>query len=295
MKKIFTLLLLLSGAASMAQTQAPARHLPTAVEMLKEGIAGLGSLYVLTGIVFFFLLLIVLMLLKVNSVLKTYIIQAKLEAGKQLSFEEQEALEESKQSLLEKLLQLKPLATEKDKMMHHSYDGITELNNPTPPWFMMLFYSCVIFGGIYLVIYHVSYSSPLQHEEFENELKIAAAEKEEYMKKAANSINESNVAFVTDKKSLEAGKETFIKYCKSCHMEDGGGQVGPNLTDDYWLHGNKAANLFKVVTDGVPSKGMVSWKKQINPMQIQQVISYIHTLKGTKPANPKEPQGELMQ
>jgi cytochrome c oxidase cbb3-type subunit 3 len=91
---------------------------------------------------------------------------------------------------------------------------------------------------------------------------------------------------------LNEGKATFEKLCSACHRADAGGQVGPNLTDEYWIHGGGIHNVFKTITYGVPDKGMLSWKSQLTPKQIQQVASYILSLKGSNPAGGKEPQGD---
>lgn len=192
-----------------------------------------------------------------------------------------------------KVFQLNPLKLEKELMMDHAYDGIYELNNPTPPWFMGLFYITILFGFIYIGVYHVMGDGNIMETEYKEEVLAAEKTHEEYMKKFANSINEDNVKVLADAKGLEAGALIYKQNCVACHGEKGEGKVGPNLTDEYWLHGGSIKNIFHTVTEGVPSKGMISWKKQLNPLQIQQVSSYIMTLIGTKPANAKEPQGNV--
>jgi cytochrome c oxidase cbb3-type subunit III len=291
MKKILFIISLLVGAPLALSAQ----NKSVSADLLKNGISSVESVYVLTAVVFTFFVLIILMLMSVNSLLKQHIANEKAKSGKVLTFEEIEEIEMTKQTFLEKLLQLKPLSTEKDKMMSHSYDGITELNNPTPPWFMGLFYITIIFGVVYMALYHWTGTIPLQEEELKNEIALAEKQREEYLKNAAGSINETNAVFVTSAKDLEDGKQLYVKYCVSCHGAEGQGGVGPNFADNYWIHGNKPADLFKVVSDGVPSKGMVSWKKQLNGLQIQNIISYIQTFKGKSPENAKEPQGELFE
>lgn len=185
-----------------------------------------------------------------------------------------------------------PMQREKDLIMHHSYDGIHELDNPTPPWFMYLFYGTIAFSVLYLVAYHVVDAGDLQIEEYTNEVAVAEKQREEYIRKVAGSINENTVTFVKDAPSLASGKVLYDQYCTACHGATGGGGVGPNLTDEYWLHGGDIKAVFHTIAEGVPEKGMVSWKKQLNPLQIQQVSSYILSLQGSKPAGAKEPQGE---
>jgi cytochrome c oxidase cbb3-type subunit 3 len=123
---------------------------------------------------------------------------------------------------------------------------------------------------------------------------IAAIQKEEYLKKMAALIDENNVGlYAKGDAGLESGKKIYADNCKSCHGAEGQGGVGPNLTDEYWLHGGSLSDIFKTVKYGVVEKGMISWKDQLSPKDIQDVANYILTLQGTNPANAKEPQGEL--
>lgn len=126
-------------------------------------------------------------------------------------------------------------------------------------------------------------------------MKKADAEKENYLKKAANNVNENTVTYLSDASALDAGKKIFVTACAACHAADGGGTVGPNLVDEYWLHGGSIADIFKSIKYGWPEKGMKSWKDDYSPAQIAQLASYIKSLKGTKPATAKEPQGEVYQ
>ncbi|MGN6542225.1 MAG: c-type cytochrome, partial [Ginsengibacter sp.] len=115
-----------------------------------------------------------------------------------------------------------------------------------------------------------------------------------YMASSANKIDENTVT-VLEGADVEAGKKIFTTTCSPCHGADGGGVVGPNLTDNYWLHGGTIHDIFRTIKNGVPEKGMKSWKDDFTPKQIAQIASFITTLKGTKPANPKEPQGDLAE
>lgn len=175
----------------------------------------------------------------------------------------------------------------------HDYDGIHELDNRMPPWLAFLFQGTIVFAIIYLFIYHVFNVGDLPMAELEKETQIIEAKKTAFLEKAAANINENSVALLTDAKALEEGKTIFTANCAACHAADGGGTVGPNLTDEYWLHGGGIKNVFKTVKYGVPEKGMISWEKQLDPLKMQKVSSYIISLKGTKPATPKEPQGEI--
>lgn len=183
---------------------------------------------------------------------------------------------------------------EKAKMMaDHSYDGITELDNFMPPWLQWVFILTIIFGVGYFTYYSILGLGLTGVEEYQEELRVEAIAAENRMATMAASIDETNVTFDDSQASLTSGKSIFEANCAACHAADGGGGVGPNLTDQYWLHGGSIQDVFSVVKYGVVSKGMVPWEDQLSPQEIQQVSSYILTLVGTTPANPKEPQGEL--
>lgn len=176
----------------------------------------------------------------------------------------------------------------------HDYDGIQELDNHLPPWWKNLFYVTVGFSIVYVVMYHLMDLWPSQLNEYKTELAVAQVEKAEYEKTQINSINEQSVKFLTDAATLDEGKSLFVSKCTACHAVDGGGGVGPNLTDNYWLHGNGIADIFRTIKEGVPGKGMVAWQTSFNPKQMQAIASYVKKLEGSKPAAPKEPQGTLI-
>ncbi len=174
----------------------------------------------------------------------------------------------------------------------HDYDGIRELDNVIPPWFTTAFVLTIIFSVVYLYRYHIAKSAPMQIEEYEIAMAKAELEHDEFLKREANSIDESSVTLMTGA-DLEAGQKVFVSLCAACHKADGGGLVGPNLTDDYTIHGGSLQDIFKTVKYGVPEKGMISWKEQLSPLQMAQVSNYILTLVGTNPPDAKEKQGEL--
>ncbi len=196
------------------------------------------------------------------------------------------------QSFWEKILSLKPLAAEKDIDLGHDYDGIRELNNPIPPWFNVLFYGTIIFGLAYLFIYHVVEMNPLQAAEYKNELIAAEKQKEEYVKKMGNLIDETNVTAIADKTKLALAHDIYMQKCAVCHGEKGEGKVGPNLTDEYWLHGADIQSVFKTIKYGIPAKGMVAWGNSLKAIEMQELASYVLTLQGSNPPGAKEPQGE---
>ncbi len=186
-----------------------------------------------------------------------------------------------------------PLEREADIMLDHNYDGIRELDNSLPPWWKWGFIFTIIFAVVYMISYHVSGTGKLQLQEYKDELTQAQIAKEERIKISGENVNEENVIVLTDVNGLAEGKNIFVKNCVACHLADGGGQVGPNLTDDFWIHGGGIKNIFATITNGVPAKGMISWKTQLVPKQIQQVASFILTLQGTKPLVAKDPQGDI--
>lgn len=195
--------------------------------------------------------------------------------------------------LMDMLTRSVPVEQEKDVLLDHDYDGIKELDNKLPPWWVWGFYITIVFAFVYIFYYHMSGIGKLSAAEYKEEMSKAAVEKEERMKLNTNNITEENVVRLTDEASIKEGSEIFMKNCVACHGDKGQGGVGPNLTDQYWLHGGSISNIFHTVTEGYPSKGMISWKAQLSPNQIQRVVSFIMTLQGSNPPGAKEPQGEL--
>ncbi|MFN4084976.1 MAG: cbb3-type cytochrome c oxidase N-terminal domain-containing protein [Spirosomataceae bacterium] len=185
-----------------------------------------------------------------------------------------------------------PTTQEETILLDHNYDGIRELDNHLPPWWIGLFYGTIVFGVLYLANYHFWRWSPLQDDEYSQEMAAAKIEVEKFQAKQANSISETNVTLLTDEAGISKGKEIFTANCVACHGAALEGGVGPNLTDVYWLHGGGIQDVFKVVKYGVPEKGMIAWQATLKPNEIQAVSSYILSMQGTNPANAKEPQGE---
>lgn len=187
---------------------------------------------------------------------------------------------------------LLPVEQEEEIMLDHSYDGITELNNHMPPWLKYLFYATIVFAVAYVLHYMVLGTGKLQIQEYEEELAEAEKMANERSLLASNSIDEHNAVLVTDEASLEKAKALYIQNCAACHAADGGGTVGPNLVDEYWIHGGSVQDIFRIIKYGVQEKGMIPWHDKFTPEEIQNISSYILTLQGTTPANPKAPQGE---
>ena len=172
-------------------------------------------------------------------------------------------------------------------LLDHEYDGIRELDNRLPRWWVWLFYITIIFAAVYLVYYHVLHGGPLSAGEYANEMKAG-----DQLKQAAMGRFESQIPTLqpsSDPVVIDAGRQTYAKLCAPCHRADGGGLVGPNLTDDYWIHGSNYCDTVAVIWNGVPAKGMITWKNSLKPDEIQAVASYIYTLRGAKLATPGKP------
>jgi cytochrome c oxidase cbb3-type subunit 3 len=197
------------------------------------------------------------------------------------------------QDTYQKLLGQKPIEEEGEIILDHNYDGIKELDNNLPPWWLYGFYASIIFAAVYLLRYHV-FSGPTQIDELETELADARIAIETYKKTAKNLVDINTVTVLTDAADLSAGKTIFETNCVACHMADGGGGIGPNLTDQHWILGGGIKNVFKTVSEGGRSgKGMIAWKQQLKPLEMAQVASYVLTFEGTTPANPKVAEGDI--
>jgi cytochrome c oxidase cbb3-type subunit 3 len=201
-----------------------------------------------------------------------------------------EADDSDKPNIWTKLLSLKPLSEEKDLEIPHAYDGIKELNNPVPTWFNILFYGTLVFAAGYLYYYHVGEHGERQDDEYKTEVAKAEIAKQKYLAKSGSAIDENSVK--VDPSQIVVGKTIYDGNCVACHGEKGEGLVGPNLTDEFTLHGGSVSDIFKVVKYGVPEKGMVSWEKNMSAANISAVTNYILSLAGTNPPNAKAPQGE---
>lgn len=178
-----------------------------------------------------------------------------------------------------------PVEQEKSIELDHNFDGIRELDNHLPPWWKYLFYFTIVWGIIYVVVYHFTDSLPLQLDEYRNE--VAAAE----MAKPKSKFDEAMLAYTADAAILAKGKETYITSCAPCHGAAGGGVVGPNLTDEYWLHGGTVKDIYATIKNGVTEKGMAAWASSLSPEQIRDVTFFIVSIKGTNPPGAKAPQG----
>ena len=286
--KFLTVAILCLTSSALFAAAAPTAAATVAEETAIGGLS-LTSFYVMVSVIFLELLILWVLLANLKKLLAK---EAAVALG---SEEEVTAKSSSFMKWWENFNSFKPIQEEASIDLGHNYDGIRELDNRLPPWWLYGFYLTIIFAGLYLYRYHVAKSAPLSKEELAISLEQAAADKEEYLKKSGNNIDENTVVYLTSPADHEAGKAIFITICAACHLPDGGGSVGPNMTDNYFIHGGSIKDLFKTIKYGYPEKGMKSWKDDYSPSQIAQLASYVKSLVGTKPAKGKEPQGTLYE
>lgn len=280
-KKVFLLpILLLIAKTGQAQS----------VEMDGEAL----KLLITLGFVFIITLLVLFVAVYLLFVLKTIV---KSEAISTAKAEGREYVKEPGlwQQLDRKVFtQAVAIEDEETITLDHDYDGIRELDNHLPPWWKYMFYITIVFAVVYIIVYHVTGTMPLQAQEYENEIAIAEAAKSDAQSKDGGpSIDENSVAYSDAAAVLINGKKVYAMNCAPCHKDNGEGGIGPNLTDDYWLNGGGIKDIFKSVKFGFPDKGMISWEPLLSPQQMSDVSSYIKSIHGTDPANAKGPQGEL--
>jgi cytochrome c oxidase cbb3-type subunit 3 len=173
-------------------------------------------------------------------------------------------------------------------LLDHEADGIRELDNKLPRWWVWLFYITIIYSAVYLGYYHVFAMGRLSSEEYRVEREAGDKLKNAAMERFEKTLG--TLAPASDNAALEAGRQTYTALCMPCHRADGGGLVGPNLCDDYWIHGSNFVDNVRIIWNGVPEKGMITWKTTLNPRQIHEVASYIQSFRGTNPKNPKPPE-----
>ncbi len=254
------------------------------------------ALFLAMGGLIFLTLLIVVVFFYVLAVLKLLKEEKNAEAASSMTRAPNET-----QSLWTRLNlrfgsgKLLPVEKEKEIMLDHEYDGISELNNSMPPWLKYLFYLTIGFAVVYVLHYLVLDTGKLQLEEYQDELALAEVQAAARTQEAGSTIDENNVTLITDEAALKDAAAIYAQNCAACHGADGGGTVGPNLTDAYWLHGGSLKDVFKVIKYGVQEKGMIPWEDKLNPEQIQKVASFVISLQGTSPKNPKDPQGDKFE
>jgi cytochrome c oxidase cbb3-type subunit 3 len=283
--------LLVSSTSLFAQNGA----VNTPATTTAGGIGGMSAMtfYIMAFVMFLELTVIIVLLINIKFLLKVEKEKViSVEKAKVLTLEEKRA----RLTWWDKFNLLRPVTQEAELDLGHDYDGIRELNNRLPPWWLYGFYLTIIIGVIYFWRYQVSHSAPSSKEEYETEIAKGDFEVAQYLKMKGDNVDENTVTLLKGAEDIAAGKAIFTnpQFCMSCHREDAGGRegLGPNLTDDYWIYGGSIKDLFKTIKYGT-TKGMRSWKDDLSAKQIAQVASYVKSLHGTNPANPKAPQGDL--
>ncbi|WP_034059211.1 cbb3-type cytochrome c oxidase N-terminal domain-containing protein [Lacinutrix jangbogonensis] len=229
--------------------------------------------------------------------LKTVLFKT-LTNDQQTSYLSKEALKKENQfkwisETYKKSLGTKEMEEEHEIILDHDYDGIKELDNDLPPWWVYMFYATIIFAVVYWVRFEVvnDYS---QAEEYDIAVAEAKAEIEEWKKTAKDLVDVNSVILLTDASDLKAGQNIFTTNCVACHKADGGGGIGPNLTDKHWISGGGIKDVFRTISEGGRAgKGMISWKSELKPAEMAQVASYVLTFQGTTPAEPKVAEGDI--
>jgi cytochrome c oxidase cbb3-type subunit III len=192
----------------------------------------------------------------------------------------------------QRLTRSKEIEEEADVMLDHDYDGIKELDNVLPPWWVALFYITIIFGVVYMIRFHVINEYD-QASEFEREMELAQAEIDKYKLSSPDVFDINTMELLTDAESLNIGKTLFNNQCAACHREDMGGAIGPNLVDEYWVLGGSLKDIYNTIAEGGrEGKGMIPWKTTLKPAQMQKLASYIISMQGTNPPDAKAPEGE---
>ncbi|MCX6295887.1 MAG: c-type cytochrome [Bacteroidetes bacterium] len=275
-KIISTILILLvfSSNSTFAQQVVSVPTSPAAYGNLSSGI-----FFLLLAVIVFELIIISLLAISIKSF-------AKANAANEL-------VEAEEPSFFERINASVAIDKEEEILMDHNYDGIRELDNDLPPWWKYGFYFTILVAFLYMGYYYVLAPGNLQVDEYNKSMIAAKNEKAEFDKNNANSVNENNVLLLTDKAEIAKGQQIFESTCFACHGKLGEGGVGPNLTDDYWIHGGTIKNIFSTIKYGWPEKGMKSWQADLTPTQINEIASFIKTLHGSNPPNGKAPQGDL--
>lgn len=248
-----------------------------------------------------FLLLVLLLLIAIEIIIKAIenvLYQTLSEEAKKRYIESKNQQQEWAygSKIYKKLTGNKPIEKEGEIVLDHNYDGIRELDNTLPPWWVYMFYGTIIFAVVYLLRFHV-FNDYDQDLEYEQEVAAAQIAIEEYKKTAKDLVDASTVELLTEASDIKAGQAIFTANCVACHMADGGGGIGPNLTDKNWILGGGIKNVFNTISEGGrDGKGMVAWKQNLKPAEIAQVASYVLVeINGKEPANPKAPEGDVWE
>ena len=253
----------------------------------------LFPLYAVFASMFIVALLVLFVAFYILKVLNLFVQKAAEERAAKLGIEYVPA-PSAWSTFWDKINALKPVEKEAEILLDHNYDGIKELDNHLPPWWKWLFYGTIAWSFVYLFIYHWSDNLPLQDEEYQNEVALAQEQRAKLLAtQPVVVIDENTLAYDANAELIIKGKQVYAINCASCHSAQGQGGIGPNLTDDYWIHGGGVKNIYTTIKNGVQEKGMIPWGPVLSPEQIRDVSFYIMSLKGSNPPDPKAPQGTI--
>ncbi len=252
------------------------------------------------AMLFVFMVLVVAVAIEVTIAALNKILFLSLSEDKKLAYEaakaqKANALQEWFEDFMQKMTQGKAVEEEHEVELDHNYDGIRELDNRLPPWWVYSFYITIFFAIFYLARFHV-FGDYDQEEEYLAEVSQAEIDIAIWKENNKDFVNVDNVVLLEDADRLAKGEQVYLANCVACHKVDGGGSIGPNLTDKHWILGGGIKNVFNTISEGGRSgKGMVAWKNTLSPSEMQEVASYLLTFQGTTPVDGKEPQGEIWE
>jgi cytochrome c oxidase cbb3-type subunit 3 len=179
---------------------------------------------------------------------------------------------------------------DRDRLLAHEYDGVEEYDNPLPGWWVWVFWATIILSVGYWLYYQIG-PGPSIIAQYEADAQAAALRQAELAPGPGAVTDEAIVELRKDARAMASAREIFAARCLACHGPQGQGLIGPNLTDDYWVHGGRPTEILHTIAEGVPAKGMVPWKDQLKPDELRAMAAYVVTLAGTSPPTPKPPQG----
>lgn len=273
-----TIILLLLAGSVNAQDGAAQAAVSTTIGGMSKTL-----FYTFASVLFLELFVIIALLVNIKFLVKN---EKSKYAGSVVSLPGRKTL-----SWWDRFNKFKSIEQEADIDLGHDYDGIRELDNRLPPWWLYGFYITIVFAAIYLYRFHVSHTGPSSKEEYETAVAQADIKIKEYLKAKGDAVDENTVTLLSSAEDIAAGKQMFITTCAACHKANGAGDVGPNLTDDYWLHGNDVKSIFKTIRYGI--NAMPQWQNTYSNKQIAQLTAFVKFLYGSNPAGGKAPQGSL--
>ncbi len=178
-----------------------------------------------------------------------------------------------------------------DELLDHDYDGIQEYDNPMPGWWKWLFYITIMWSAIYLVGINMGYLPSYEDDLADGQAELQAMRDQHQQE--SPSVDATFLAEAADDSAkVDQGAQVYSTTCASCHGQNGEGLIGPNLTDEYWIHGGSLSEIYSVVKGGVTENGMPAWEGPLSQDEMVAVVAYVDSIQGSDPAGAKEPEGE---